>query len=131
RYSVLRTQYSALRRFPKVLPCPRLAGRAAILTLPAGSAYSTPPRAPALAFKEEAVELRHKTILVTGGAGFLGRHLVARLQQHGCTNLVVPRSRDYDLTHEHAIRRLFAEHRPQVVLHLAAQVGGIGANRRN
>jgi GDP-L-fucose synthase len=87
--------------------------------------------APVPAFKEEAVDLRHKTILVTGGAGFLGRHLVARLQQHGCTKLIVPRSREYDLTHEHAIRRLLAEHRPQVVLHLAAQVGGIGANRRN
>jgi GDP-L-fucose synthase len=101
------------------------------LTLAAGLAYSTPLREPVLAFKEEAVDLRHKTILVTGGAGFLGRHLVARLRQHGCANLVVPRSRDYDLTHEQAIRRLFAEHRPQVVLHLAAQVGGIGANRRN
>jgi GDP-L-fucose synthase len=77
------------------------------------------------------VDLRHKTILVTGGAGFLGRHLVSRLQRHGCTKLIVPRSRDYDLTHEDAIRRLFAEHRPEVVLHLAAQVGGIGANRRN
>jgi len=77
------------------------------------------------------MDLRQKTILVTGGAGFLGRHLVARLQRHGCTKLIVPRSRDYDLTHEHAIRRLFAEHRPQVVLHLAAQVGGIGANRRS
>jgi GDP-L-fucose synthase len=77
------------------------------------------------------VDLRHKTILVTGGAGFLGRHLVARLQRHGCTRLLVPRSRDYDLTHEAAIRRLFAQHRPEVVLHLAAQVGGIGANRKN
>ncbi len=77
------------------------------------------------------MDLRNKTILVTGGAGFLGRHLVARLQQHGCTRLIVPRSRDYDLTHEHAIRHLLAEHRPQVILHLAAQVGGIGANRRN
>jgi GDP-L-fucose synthase len=77
------------------------------------------------------VDLRQKTILVTGGAGFLGGHLVARLRRHGCTRLIVPRSRDYDLTHEAAIRRLFAQHRPEVVLHLAAQVGGIGANRRN
>jgi GDP-L-fucose synthase len=77
------------------------------------------------------VDLRQKTILVTGGAGFLGRHLVARLQQHGCQKLIVPRSREYDLTDEQAIRRLFAQHRPEVVLHLAAQVGGIGANRRN
>ena len=77
------------------------------------------------------MDLRHKTILITGGAGFLGRHLVARLQRHGCTRLVVPRSSACDLTHEDAIRRLFAEHRPQVVLHLAAQVGGIGANRRS
>jgi GDP-L-fucose synthase len=77
------------------------------------------------------VDLRNKTVLVTGGGGFLGRHLVARLQQHGCTKLAIPRSRDYDLTHEHAIRRLLAEHRPEVILHLAAQVGGIGANRKN
>jgi GDP-L-fucose synthase len=77
------------------------------------------------------VDLRQKTILVTGGAGFLGRHLVARLQQHGCQRLIVPRSREYDLTDAQAIRRLFAQHRPEVVLHLAAQVGGIGANRRN
>jgi GDP-L-fucose synthase len=77
------------------------------------------------------VDLRDKTVLVTGGAGFLGRHLVARLQRHGCTRLIVPRSREYDLTHEASIRRLFAQHRPQVVLHLAAQVGGIGANRKN
>jgi GDP-L-fucose synthase len=77
------------------------------------------------------VDLRNKTVLVTGGGGFLGRHLVARLQQHGCTKLVIPRSRDFDLTHEHAIRRLLAEHRPGVILHLAAQVGGIGANRKN
>jgi GDP-L-fucose synthase len=77
------------------------------------------------------VDLRQKTILVTGGAGFLGRHLVARLQRHGCTRLIVPRSRDCDLTHESRIRHLFAQHRPDVVLHLAAQVGGIGANRKN
>jgi GDP-L-fucose synthase len=77
------------------------------------------------------VDLRQKTILVTGGAGFLGRHLVARLQQHGCQKLILPRSREYDLTDAQAIRRLFAQHRPEVVLHLAAQVGGIGANRRN
>jgi GDP-L-fucose synthase len=77
------------------------------------------------------VDHRQKTILVTGGAGFLGRHLVARLRQHGCHNLILPRSRDCDLTDEQAIRRLFAERRPEVVLHLAAQVGGIGANRRN
>src|SRR5262249_2903381 len=65
------------------------------------------------------------------GAGFLGRHLVARLQRHGCTRLIVPRSHEYDLTHESSIRRLLVQHRPEVILHLAAQVGGIGANRKN
>jgi GDP-L-fucose synthase len=77
------------------------------------------------------VDLRQKTILVTGGTGFLGRHLVARLQQHGCARLVVPSRRDCDLTREDAVRGLYARHRPEVVLHLAGHAGGIGAHRRS
>jgi GDP-L-fucose synthase len=68
--------------------------------------------------------------LVTGGGGFLGSHLVERLARDG-HDVVVPRSRDYDLTHEDDTVRLFADARPEVVFHLAAEVGGIGANRDN
>ena len=67
---------------------------------------------------------------MTGGAGFLGSHVVARLQQQGA-DVFVPRSRDYDLVSGEAVRRLYRDARPQIVIHLAAQVGGIGANREN
>jgi GDP-L-fucose synthase len=77
------------------------------------------------------MDLRNKTVLVTGGAGFLGRHVVARLRQAGCTRIAAPRSAQYDLRREADIRRLLNHVRPDVVLHLAAVVGGIGANRLN
>jgi GDP-L-fucose synthase len=77
------------------------------------------------------MDLRNKTILVTGGAGFLGRHVVARLREAGCDQIVVPRSAEYDLRQAADIRRLLQRHKPEVVLHLAAVVGGIGANRLN
>lgn len=72
-----------------------------------------------------------KRILVTGGSGFLGTHTVAALRAAGCAHTIVPRSRDYDLTREAAVERLFREARPEIVIHLAARVGGIGANRAN
>jgi GDP-L-fucose synthase len=74
-------------------------------------------------------KLAGKRVLVTGGAGFLGSWLVKRLEAEGCREIVVPRSRDYDLVHEEAVRRLYRDARPDVVFHLAARVGGIGANR--
>jgi len=68
--------------------------------------------------------------LVTGGGGFLGSHLVERLQAEG-HDVFVARRRDYDLTHERDAVRLFDDSRPELVFHLAAEVGGIGANRAN
>jgi len=75
------------------------------------------------------MELRNKRILVTGGAGFLGRHLVERLERAGCRHVIVPRRAEFDLTHPDAVWRLLRHARPQVVIHLAALVGGIQANR--
>jgi len=70
------------------------------------------------------------TIVVTGGAGFLGREVVADLRSRGA-QVVVPRKKEYDLVEREAARRLLAETRPDCVVHLAARVGGIGANREN
>ena len=75
------------------------------------------------------IALETKRILVTGGSGFLGRHVVAALERRGCQQLFAPRKAQYDLTREDDVRRAFAELRPDVVIHLAAVVGGIGANR--
>ncbi len=69
--------------------------------------------------------------MVTGGAGFLGRFVVAALRRRGWANIVVPRRREYDLTREADVDRLFRAFQPRVVIHLAAIVGGIGANRAN
>jgi GDP-L-fucose synthase len=75
--------------------------------------------------------LQDKRVLVTGGAGFLGRHVCRELQRSADVHIVVPRSADYDLREQAAVRKLFAEARPEVLIHLAAVVGGIGANRAN
>src|SRR5262249_12649904 len=72
---------------------------------------------------------RGRPILVTGGAGFLGRYLVARLRRAGADQLTVPRSTEHDLRREANVERLVHEVRPALVIHLAATVGGIGANR--
>lgn len=72
-----------------------------------------------------------KRVVVTGGAGFLGSFVVEKLRRHGCKEIIVPRSREYDLRDRDAVMRLYREARPQVVIHLAAVVGGIGANRAN
>ena len=72
-----------------------------------------------------------KRVLVTGGAGFLGRTVCERLADLGPDAIVVPRRAEYDLTEQSRVRALFADHKPDTVVHLAAVVGGIGANREN
>jgi GDP-L-fucose synthase len=74
---------------------------------------------------------RGKRVVVTGGAGFLGSYVLEALRFRGCSDPVVPRSCDYDLRRETEIVRLLEHARPHLVIHLAAVVGGIGANRRN
>lgn len=70
-----------------------------------------------------------RRVCVTGGAGFLGRNIVRKLQQRGAQDIFVPVIEEYDLTQPEAIHRMLESSRPDVIIHLAAQVGGIGANR--
>lgn len=77
------------------------------------------------------LDLSRLRILITGGAGFLGRHVAREFARRGAAQLVLPRSRDYDLRRMDAIERLMESSRPEVIVHLAARVGGIGANRAN
>ena len=78
-----------------------------------------------------ASPLQGKRIVVTGGAGFLGRAVCQRLQVLGASDVLIPRRAGFDLTTETGVERLYTEMRPQIVLHLAAEVGGIGANMMN
>ena len=73
--------------------------------------------------------LASRRIVVTGGAGFLGRHVIAKLQEMGCRDLFVPRSAVYDLTKLDAVVQMYERARPQVMIHLAAKVGGIAFNK--
>ena len=72
-----------------------------------------------------------KRVIVTGGAGFLGSYVVEKLKERGCKNIFIPRSKEYDFTKEANIIRLYQDFPCDIVIHLAAVVGGIGANREN
>ncbi|MCA1702600.1 MAG: GDP-L-fucose synthase [Actinobacteria bacterium] len=72
-----------------------------------------------------------RRVLVTGGSGFLGRVVGRKLRERGVADVIAPRSKDFDLTRPNDVEKLFAEAEPDMVIHLAARVGGIGANMRN
>jgi len=74
---------------------------------------------------------RDKRVIVTGGAGFLGSYVVEKLKGRGCKNIFIPRSKEYDFTKEKNVIRLYQDYSADIVIHLAAVVGGIGANREN
>lgn len=79
------------------------------------------------------MNINDKKIVITGGAGFLGQHLQSRLKEHGVSadNILIPLIEDYDLTKEADCIRMYQDMNPDIVIHLAAEVGGIGANREN
>jgi len=74
---------------------------------------------------------RNRRIVVTGGAGFLGQYITDGLRKRGCRNILVPKIEDYDLVELKDIRRMYDDMQPDIVIHLAAVVGGIGANREH
>jgi len=74
---------------------------------------------------------KDKRVIVTGGAGFLGSYIVEKLRKRGCKNIFVPLVEDYNLTKEKNVIKLYQEYPCDIVIHLAAVVGGIGANREN
>ncbi len=86
---------------------------------------------PSAGERRAGLSLAGKRVLVTGGAGFLGGPVCRLLRERGAAEVVVPRRAERDLTDAVAVAELFADARPEVVLHLAAEVGGIGANRAN
>ncbi len=73
----------------------------------------------------------HKRVLVTGGSGFLGSHVLEELARRGATQVSAPRRADYDLRDPEQVRRCVRDTRPHLIIHLAAVVGGIGANRKH
>jgi GDP-L-fucose synthase len=76
-------------------------------------------------------DLSNKNIIVTGGNGFLGSFVVEKLRSRGCRKILVPKSKEYNLTRESETIRLLSDAKPEIIIHLAAVVGGIGANREH
>jgi len=74
------------------------------------------------------ISLKNKTVIVTGGAGFLGRFVIKKLKERGCTDIFVPKIEEYDLRELDAIKKMYSAAQADMVIHLAATVGGIGAN---
>jgi len=77
------------------------------------------------------IDLKKKRIVVTGGVGFLGSYVVKKLKERGCKKIFVPTIEKYDLVQMDAVKRLYKDYKPDIIIHLAAQVGGIEANRKN
>ena len=77
------------------------------------------------------IDLSKKRIVVTGGAGFLGAYVIEKLKTRGCRDIFIPRIEDYDFVQLEAVKRMYKNARADIVIHLAAQVGGIEVNRRN
>jgi len=77
------------------------------------------------------LQFPYQKVVATGGAGFLGHFVVSKLEEFPAVRIVVPRSKDYDLVKESNVKRLLADTNPDLVIHLAAVVGGIGHNQKN
>ncbi|MDZ4065172.1 MAG: NAD-dependent epimerase/dehydratase family protein, partial [Coriobacteriia bacterium] len=75
--------------------------------------------------------MKEKRITITGGRGFLGKHLIRAFEERGYEQILVADLPEYNLIHPEDIRRLYDEQRPDIVIHLAAKVGGIGFNQEN
>ena len=73
----------------------------------------------------------NKKIILTGGAGFLGSFVIEKLKERNCQDILIPRREKYDLTQIEQVRKMFADFKADIVIHMAADVGGIGYNRNN
>ena len=131
----------AVRRRIQGSPSPRLGAADHVCRDREGHAPCRPRRARPRSRRRCGCAARHRTslmgslqgrrVMVTGGGGFLGKAVVERVRRQGAAEVFVPRSRDYDLRRRSEIERALVDGRPDVVIHLAAVVGGIGANREN